>query len=362
IEARLTNLKKPDARDALWLRLARTWVWFAAEMLADGALARRICTTARSHVGEGVSRSSHALAFLRAEQVAHSRGGDAKEARRLADELIAVSKARGDAKEECVAWNARALLSLRDGALSTARRGFERSLDLARSIGFRRREAVAMHNLGLVLAYMGEYGASLACQDKYLQLSEQIGNRPARAYGPAAMALVYVQQLDVHRAEPAVLRARKAAEENGWPGLIAWTRHLSGLLKLQRHLERRDSLQLSLARADFLACLDLLEDRKAGWSEELDPAETAAFLALTWLCGGNEAQARSTLPRVEGYASGSPHSAQVLEALKALLARRAPVEAVDWFEQHGFFRSTELWRRVATYLELPVPSEERTPL
>lgn len=365
VQTRLETFKKSDARDALWLRLARTWAWFAAEMLTDGALARRICATARARVGnEGVARSSHALAFLRAEQLAHSRGGDAAEARRLADELISLSKARGDAREECVAWNARALLSLRDGALSTARQGFERSLDLARSIGFRRREAVAMHNLGLVLAYMGEYGASLACQEKFVQLSEQIGSHPARAYGPAAMAMVHVQQLDVHRAEPALARARKAAEENGWPRLVAWTRHLSGLLKLLRHLERKDGLQLSLARADFLACLDLLEDRKAGWSEELDPAETAAFLSLTWLCGGNQQQARSSLSRAESYVSGSPHSARVVDALKALLDKRAPTEAMHWFDTHGYFRSTELWRRVADFLEVPLPatSEERTSL
>lgn len=365
VQSRLVTLKRTPATDALWLRLARTWAWFAAEMLADGALARDICTAARQRVGgDGIAASSHAVAFLRAEQIAHSRGGDPAEARRLADELIAVSQARGDQKEECVAWNARSLLSLRDGALGLAREGFERSLDLARGIGFRRREAVALHNLGLVLAYMGEYGASLACQEKYLQLSEAIGNHPARAYGPAAMALVYVQQLDVHRAEPALLRARRAAEENGWPGLIAWTRHLSGLLKLLRHLDRRDGLQLSLARADFLACLDLLEDRKAGWSEELDPAETAAFLALTWLCSGNHAQAKAALPRAEAYAEGSPHSTQVVAALSALISKQSPSAAVDWFDAHGYFRSTELWTRVAQHLELPVEhhSETRTSL
>lgn len=358
VQTRLELVKHSDAAAALWLRLARTWAWFAAEMLADGALARRICATARARVGgDGIARSSHAVAFLRAEQIAHSRGGDQTQARRLADELISVSRSRGEPKEECVAWNARALLHLRDGALPIARQGFEKSLDLARTIGFRRREAVAMHNLGLVLGYMGEYGASLACQEKYLALSEQIGNHAARAYGPAAMAMVYVQQLDAQRAETAISRARRAAEENGWPGLIAWTRHLSGLLKLLRHLERRDTLQLSLARADFLACLDLLEDRKAGWSEELDPAETASCLSLTWLCAGNHKQAQASLPRAEQYASGSPHSERVVAALRALLAKQPPVDAIRWFDAQGYFRSTDLWKRVAAHLDVPVPEE-----
>ena len=355
VESRLQKTRATAVTSALWLRLAKTWVWFAAEILADGPLARRICDTIRKRVApEELQASSHASAFLRAEQVAHSRGGDPARARAMADELIVLSKTRGDQREECIAWNARALLHLRDGELSLARVGFERSLDLARAIGFRRREAVALHNLGLTQAYAGEFGASIACQERYLVLSEQIGNFVARAYGPAALALVYVQQLDVQKAELNLGRARRSAEENSWPGLIAWTRHLSGLLKLLKHLEKRDTLLLSLARSDFLACLDLLEDRKGTWSEELDPAEAAAFLALTWLCAGNVAQATATLPRAEKFEDGSAASKHVVQALRDVLAGRPPAQSVAWFEAHGQGRALELWQRIATGLGVPV--------
>lgn len=355
VEARLQKAKATPITGAIWLRSAKTWVWFAAEILADGPLARRICESIRKRVHPDVLQASfHASAFLRAEQVAHSRGGDPARARAMADELIALSRARSDQREECIAWNARALLHLRDGDLRLARVGFERSLDLARTIGFRRREAVALHNLGLTQAYAGEFGASVACQERYLALSEQIGNFVARAYGPAALALVYVQQLDVQKAEAHLSRARRAAEENGWPGLIAWTRHLSGLLKLLKHLEKRDTLLLSLARSDFLACLDLLEDRKGTWSEELDPAEAAAFLSLTWLCAGNVAQANAALPRAEKFEDGSAASRYVVQALRDVLGGRPPAQSVAWFEANGQGRSLELWQRIATALGVPV--------
>ncbi|MFZ5441262.1 MAG: tetratricopeptide repeat protein [Myxococcota bacterium] len=359
VEQRLKKSVPSPVVSALWLRSSRTWAWFAAEVLADGPLARRVCEQARHRVpDEAMKASVHSLAFLRAEQVAHSRGGDSRRASQLADELISLSKVRGDAREECVAWNARGLLHLRDGELPAARTAFERSLDLARNIGFRRREAVALHNLGLTLACGGEYGASLAAQERYVALSEQIGNLLARAYGPAAMAMVHVMQVDVAKAEVALTKARRAAEENGWPGLVAWTRHLAGQLKLLRHLEKKDTLLLSLARSDFLACLDIVEDRKGTWSEEFDPAETAALLAMTWLCAGNRAQAQGVLARAERFADGSAGSRWVVEALRALLAGRAPVESIAWFDAHGHLRAAELWRRLAEALGLTLPAGE----
>jgi tetratricopeptide (TPR) repeat protein len=301
---------------------------------------------------------------LRAEQVAHAHGGDAARARALADELIALSHARADSREEAIAWSARAVLHLRDGELLRAREAFEDSLDLARNIGFRRREAVALHNLGLALAASGEYGAALTCQERYIAISEQIGNLLARAYGPAAQAQVYVQQFDVPRAESHLMRARRAAEENGWPALVAWTRHLSGLLKLLKHLDKRDTLLLSLARSDFLACLDLVEDRRASWSEELDPAETAALLSLTWLCAGNAAQARAALPRAERFAEGSVVSGHVVAALRDVLDGKPPTASVNWFHAQGQMRAVQLWTKFsdALGLQVPIESDVRTEL
>lgn len=353
LEERLPRLPPSPAASALWLRWARTWSWFQAEMLADGPAALATCERVRRAVPhEDLASSFHAPAFLRAEQVAHSRGGDRARAQALADELIVLSRERGSLRDECVAWNARALLHLREGELGRARSGFERSLDLARRVGYRRREAIALHNLGLTQCRLGEYGAAVACQERYLALSERIGNFAARAYAPAAIAQVLVQTQDVGRAESELATARRAAEENGWPGLVAWTRHLSGLLKLGRHCEKKDTLQLSLARADFMACLDLLEDKKATWSEELDPAEVASCLVLSWLFAGNEAQARAALPRAERLAGESLLSAKFVEAVRDVVDAKDPDAALAWLEEQGHARELQLWRRFLPALQL----------
>lgn len=353
LEERLARLAPSGASCALWLRWARTWSWFQAEMLVDGPAALATCERVRRAVpADALVVSFHAPGFLRAEQVAHSRGGDRARAEALADELIVLSRQRGSLRDECVAWNARALLHLREGELSKARSGFERSLDLARRVGYRRREAIALHNLGLTLCRLGEYGAAVACQERYLALSERIGNFAARAYAPAAIAQVLVQTQDVARAEVELATARKAAEENGWPGLVAWTRHLGGLLKLGRHCEKKDTLQLSLARADFMACLDLLEDRKASWSEELDPAEVAGCLVLAWLFAGNEAQARAALPRAEKLAGESPLSARFVEAVRDAVDAKDPDGALAWMDEEGHARELHLWRRFLPALQL----------
>lgn len=355
VETRLLKLPATPGACALALRLAKTWVWFASEVLADGPMARSICDRIRARFPAEVIQSSfHAGAFLRAEQVAHSRGGDPNRAREMADQLIELSKHRGDLREECIAWNARALLFLRDGDLRQARAGFEKSLDLARRIGFRRREAIALHNLGLTLAYSGEFGASIAAQERYLTLAEQVGHLAARAYGPAALAMIYVQQLDAQKADGHLARARRAAEESGRTRLVAWTRHLAGVLKLLKHLEKKDTLLLRLARSDFLACLDLLEDGKATWSEELDPAEAAAFLSLTWLFAGDKVQAITSFARAERFEDGSASAKYIVSALREVLAGRPPTEALAWFETNGQFRALELWTRIATAAGVPV--------
>ena len=353
VEERLVRLPRSAASDALWLRWARTWAWFRAQILADGEGARAVCERVRRAVAPSALASSfHALAFLRAEQVAHSHGGDPARAEALADELILLSKQRGQRREECVAWNARALLHLRAGESSRARAGFERSLDLARQVGFGRREAIALHNLGLTLCRLGEYGAAVACQERYLALSERIGNLVARAYAPAAIAQVLVQTQETARADEEVAKARRAAEEHGWPGLLAWARHLSGLIKLNRHCEKKDTLQLSLARADFMACLDLLEDRNASWSEELAPAEVASCLVLAWLFAGNEAHARAALPRAERLVRESPVSERFVEATREVTEAREPTAALAWFEEQGHVRELQLWRRYLPALQL----------
>ena len=338
---------------SLWLRWAKTWSWFLAEIAADGAGARRVCEAVRQRLGpDVVAADFHAPAFLRAEQVAFARGGDPLVARALADSLVGLARARGDRREECLAWNARGLLAFRDADLREARACFEASLSLARQVGFKRREAIALHNLGLVLFQLAEYGAALACQEKYLALSETIGNRVARAYAPCAMAAVHVQRLERGPAEACLLRARAAAEEGAWPSLLAWSRLLSGQLRLHAHLQASDALQLSRARNDLMACLDLVEERGLAWAEELDPAECYVTLAFAYRLSGQGAPARAVLARATPYGAQSPISAKWLEAAADTLAGRWPTATLAWFEDRGFRRVVDLLHHVLHALKL----------
>jgi tetratricopeptide (TPR) repeat protein len=352
VRVRLERLPRSRVRSSLWIRVARTLVWFQAEMLGDPAGARAVCEQVRAQASPGeLEQGVWAIAFLRAEEIAAARSGDRPRARQLADDLVRVSQERRDTREVCVALNTRSLMHLRDGELVAAHRGFEQSLELARSIGFKRREAVALHNLGLVQGLRGEYAASVTCQERYLELSEAIGNQAARGYAPAALAMVQVQLLDFARAEANLTRARKAAEDAGWPAILAWTRHLSGLVRLGRWCQKRDSLTLSLARTDFLACLDLLADRKSGWSEELDPAETAAALGVCALLGNNAAQATRAVAEGARFEADSAVSARHLEALREVCERRRPVAALTWFEERGQVRALEQWTKWLSVLQ-----------
>lgn len=352
VEARLAKLKPSKAASALWLRTARTWSHFAAETLGDGAMAREFCARAREKAGpEAVRSGFHAPAFIRAAQIAESHGGDAAKARSLADELISVARARGDVRDECIAWNARSILFLRDGELLSSRKGFETSLAMARSTGFRRREAIALHNLGLVLAAAGEFSDAVSAQEQYLAISEQIGNVAARAYAPAAMAQALVVQLETAKAEPLIARARRAAEDNQWIPLIAWSRHLTGLLKLLAWTERKDNLMLTQARLEFLACLDLHEERAGGWSEEVDPAEVGACLAVSWLAAGQRGNAEAAAKRAAKYEKESACSELNVRAVKAVLAGASLDEPLAWLEERGQLRLAQMWRRIGAALK-----------
>ena len=78
------------------------------------------------------------------------------------------------------------------------------------------------------------------------------------------------------------------------------------------------------------------------------------FIALTWLCAGNVAQAKAALPHPEKFEHGSAASKYVVEALRDLVEGRPPAASVAWFEANGQGRALELWQRISTALGLPV--------
>jgi tetratricopeptide (TPR) repeat protein len=162
------------------------------------------------------------------------------------------------------------------------------------------------------------------------------------------LAAIALARGELSRADELISRARKAAESNGWTMLYAWTRALAGRLRIHRYLATRDGLELSRAKTDLLAAIDLFEEHSTGWTEEVDPGEVFALLAAVLRLAGNRDAA---LPILERGLKLVP--AQNLVSHRALDASWSMVEgiemdpALEWFEQRGYQRFSRLWRQLA---------------
>jgi tetratricopeptide (TPR) repeat protein len=347
LEKRLEKLSG-DVAAQLWARWARSQAWFLCEILGKAAVALKACQKVRTRVpAELLAKDPDLLGFVRAEEIACSGLGDFTRALQLAEEMTALAGARNDVRGQCLAWNARAILHLGQGEPGPSRKGFERSLELARATGWRRREAITTHNLALVLLELGDWDRAQAYEERYAALSITIGNHAASAEAPAVLAGVALARGDLSKAELLITQTRKAAESNEWGMLLAWSRALAGKLRLQRYAQARDSIELSKARNDLLAAIDLFEESSTSWTEEVDPAEVYALHAAALKLGGNASGARDALARAQKHVP-----AQNVVSVRALAVGAAFVEgggiepALEWFVTRGYQRLTGLWRQL----------------
>ncbi|MBS2032248.1 MAG: ATP-binding protein [Deltaproteobacteria bacterium] len=345
---RLVRLEGPAAAQ-LWVRWAKTWAWFASEILGRPQQALEICGEVRRRVpAKDLQDDALMLHLLRAEVMASSGSGDFDRARTLAEQLVALTQRLGEKREECLAWNARAILHFGMGELAQAKKAFERSRDLGRTTGWLRREAIATHNLALVLTELGELERARASETLYGKLSVTIGNHAGKAEAPAVLAHVAIARGALAEADAFIVTARKHAEANGWAMLLAQTRALSGKSRLLRFAKTRDRLDLGRARSELLAALDELEERSTAWVEELDPGEIYALTAAALRLAGQDAAARETLER--GAAKIPPQnvvSHQALAVGRAFVAREGLQQALGWFEARGYARVLAQWKALS---------------
>ncbi|MEW5740534.1 MAG: tetratricopeptide repeat protein [Myxococcota bacterium] len=348
LQRRLPKLSGPAAA-WLWVRWAKSWSWFLCEILRRPQDALKVCEAVRAAVpAEQLKDSELALGLVRAEEVAASSFGDFSAARAHVEEHLRLAQSLGNLREGCLAWNARAILHFGQGELAQARRAFEKAVEQARAAGWLRREAISTHNLALVLTELGAYDEAHAAETRKAKQSVAIGNQAGAAEAPAVLAGVALGRRDLGAAEAAITQAYKAAETNGWAVLLAWARVLSARLRVLKYLQRRDSLELTRARNDFLAALETLEEQSTAWSEELDPGEVYALYAAVQRLSGQEAAAKETLARAERLL---PKENEV--SRRALAVGRAYVEgaelseALSWFAVRGYVRLVDGWRTLA---------------
>ena len=333
----------------LWVRWAKTWAWFASEILGRPRDAVEICEEVRRRVAPALLENDHLMIdLLRAEVMASSGSGDFDRARNLADQLVALTQRLGEKREECLAWNARAILHFGVGELAQAKKAFERSRDLGRATGWLRREAIATHNLALVLTELGELERARASETLYGKQSVTIGNHAGKAEAPAVLAHVAIARGALADADAFIATARKHAEANGWAMLLAQTRALSGKSRLLRYAKTRDRLDLGRARSELLAAIDELEERSTAWVEELDPGEIYALTAAALRLAGQDAAARNTLERgTSKVPAQNVVSHQALAVGRAFVAKDGLDQALGWFQTRGYARVLAQWKALS---------------
>ena len=349
LQKRLTKLKG-KAVPHLWIRWAKNWSWFLCEILGRSPEAMEACALVRKHVSEAqLAADEDAIAFVRAEEIATGSVGQFKRAMALTLEHIALAERAGKLRDACLGWNARALVHYGQGELTQARKAFERSLELARSTGWLRREAITLHNLSLVLTELGELEAAFTAETTYGRLSVLMGNHAGKAEAPLVLAWIELARGRLKEADAQLTVARKAAEANGWDMLMTQGRALTGRLRLQRMKAGGDALEVTKAKNDLMAAIEVLEERSVGWTEELDPGEVVAFYALALKWSGQAAAANEVIKRtLARLPEENVVSRQQLAVASAAVAGQSLDEPLAWFEAHGFKSRVALWRLLTT--------------
>ncbi len=347
LEKRLAKLKGA-AVPHLWIRWAKGWSWFLCEILGRAQEALQACARVRKQVSaDQLAADEDAIAFVRAEEVATCSAGEFARAISLTEEHIALADRAGKLRDACLGWNARAIVHYGMGELRQARKAFERSLELARSTGWLRREAITLHNLSLVLTELGELDAAFAAETTYARLSVLVGNHAGKAEAPLVLAGVELARGRLTEAEAQLAVARKVAEQNAWDMLMAWGRALTGRLRLLRVKGGGDVLETTKAKNDLMAAIEVLEERHVGWTEELDPGEVVGLYALALKWSGQSAAAMEVIARtfnrlpVENIVSRKQ-----LEVARAAVSGGAVDAPLKWFEERGFVRRVDLWRKL----------------
>lgn len=347
LEKKLVKLKGPTVPH-LWIRWAKGWCWFLCEILGRAADAMKACSLVREQVSDEVlAGDEDAIAFVRAEEIATASIGEFTRARVLSDEHIALAEKAGRLRDACLGWNARAIVHYGQGELPQARKAFERSLELARSTGWLRREAITLHNLTLVLTEMEELELAATFESTYARLSVLVGNHAGKAEAPLVLAAVELARWRLKEAEALIAQARKVAEANGWNMLVAWSRALTGRLRLLRYKKGGDVLEVTKAKNDLLAAIEVFEEHSLAWTEEIDPAEIFAEYALALKWSGQGAQAKQVIASaLEKFPKENVVSRHQLELANAMVGGQGMDAALRWFDDHQFKRRASLWRQL----------------
>jgi tetratricopeptide (TPR) repeat protein len=159
------------------------------------------------------------------------------EARLHNDERLRLARLRNNLKEEASSWNIQGINVQSLGELISAGECFEKSVSISRTIGYRRGEVIALHNLAGTYADQGRWEMAARCEEQYLAISRSTGNRLAEAYAPFTLLSIALEQGEYEKAEAFLQQGMQAAEQNGWLRLIDVGRQSLASLQFYRWCE-----------------------------------------------------------------------------------------------------------------------------
>jgi non-specific serine/threonine protein kinase len=251
LEAEAENLREAlgwacaTGEAALALDLAGTLVpfWEARGRLQEGRdwLARALALPAASEPSAARARA------LRGAGVIAGRLAESASACGALEESLAIARRLGDRRAEALALNALGLASLSGGDYGAALELYRAGLAIARELGWRHREGVQLGNCAFVLWHLGQYAPALDCAEQALRIAREGGDpsEEGRAHINAGRALHHLG----HAAE-AEARLREALDLSrgvGSPYLVANALAYLALALLETGDEARRSEAESLA-------------------------------------------------------------------------------------------------------------------
>lgn len=128
---------------------------------------------------------------------------------------------------------------------------------------------------------------------------------------------------------------------------MTFGRALTGRLRLLRVKAGGDALEVTKAKNDLMAAIEVLEERSVGWTEELDPGEVVGLYAMALKWSGQQALAQEVIARtVARLPAENVVSRKQLEVTSAAVAGQSLDEPLQWFEERGFARRVALWRKL----------------
>lgn len=318
LETLLDDVEAPALRLEILVERAREHGdggrWGAAQSCLDRAMA-----VDRVH-GLGERRELLGLAARLALE-----SGEGERALEASREILATADARAEARSVQGAWHYQGLGLLLLRRLDDATSAFEAALGLAEDLGLRREEAVALGNLGILYAELGDTREARRTLRRAAALHTELRQARSATMAMVNLAIIRLVDDDPLAVVDDLLAAIERGEARAWPALTVVARYILGLAwllgptpddaaaPLRAAVEASERLGLWHVAAPAAAHL-------ARRSTSLGDPE-----ATSWWARAEQAAARAKLPEVGATLAvlrgGAPPEADV-HPLEVRLALR----------------------------------------